>query len=100
MMDLERQCATAAHWSEEQYRAALPACGTGLTARLVLVVDGDEQSFLGRKRTIGGFLVARHMGPEWELENIVVNPASRRKGLGTGLLWEFLRRAERAGRGV
>lgn len=101
MMDLERQCATAAHWSEGQYRAALPACGTGLTARLVLVADGDEPSFAEpdarRKPTIAGFLVARHLGSEWELENIVVDPASRRKGLGTGLLGEFLRRAESAG---
>jgi ribosomal-protein-alanine N-acetyltransferase len=40
-----------------------------------------------------GFLIASHLPPEWELENIVVAPAARRKGLATQLLEEFLARA-------
>jgi [ribosomal protein S18]-alanine N-acetyltransferase len=100
MIELERQCETAAHWSEGQYKSALPACGTALTARLVLVIDGKEHA-LGqdsrRQGTIAGFLVARPQGSEWELENIVVTSATRRKGLGSRLLEEFLRRAENAG---
>jgi ribosomal-protein-alanine N-acetyltransferase len=99
MIELERQCETAAHWSEGQYRSALPACGAALTARLVLVIE-DEQTLArpdSRKSRIAGFLVARHQGPEWELENIVVTSAARRKGLGSGLLAEFLARAERVG---
>jgi [ribosomal protein S18]-alanine N-acetyltransferase len=31
-------------------------------------------------------LVARHLAPEWELENIVVAPSARRQGLGNRLL--------------
>jgi len=101
MIDMERQCETAAHWTEGQYLSALPACGAALTSRLVLIVDEEEQALVGacsrRKSTLAGFLVARHQGPEWELENVVVAAASRRKGLGTRLLEEFLGRAQAAG---
>lgn len=99
MIELERQCDTAAHWTEGQYRAALPACGAALTARLMLVVEQDEQGKAGsqRKSFLGGFLVARHLGPEWELENIVVSPALRRQGLGARLMEEFLSRAQAVG---
>jgi ribosomal-protein-alanine acetyltransferase len=101
MIDLERRCETAAHWSEGQYLAALPACGRALAARLVLVIEGQKQGFSeegsGDERRLAGFLVARHQGAEWELENIVVAAASRRKGLGMRLLEEFLRRAGAVG---
>jgi [ribosomal protein S18]-alanine N-acetyltransferase len=101
IIDLERRCETVAHWSERQYQSALPICGAALTARLVLVVDGEEYALTGpdsrRQATIVGFLVARHQGPEWELENIVVASTARQKGLGSRLLEEFLRRAESAG---
>ena len=90
MISLERQCETAAHWSEGQYRSALPACGSALTARLMLVVEGgSEQLNAGisvQNPVLSGFLVARHQGPEWELENIVVAPAFRRQGVGVRLL--------------
>ncbi len=108
MIDLERQCPTAAHWTEGQYRSALPACGAALTSRLVLVADHQEEAIddegqevanadSRRESTLSGFLVARHQGPEWELENIIVAPASRRNRLGTRLLEELLNRAQGAG---
>jgi len=101
MIDLERTCETAAHWSEGQYLAALPACGRALAARLVLVIEGQKQGFseagFGDERRLAGFLVARHQGAEWELENIVVAAGSRRKGCGTRLLEEFLSRARAVG---
>jgi ribosomal-protein-alanine N-acetyltransferase len=37
-----------------------------------------------------GFLVARSLGKEWEIENIAVAGPARRRGLGTRLLGEFL----------
>ena len=33
-----------------------------------------------------GFLVALHVAPEWELENIVVDPSARRRGVGKQLM--------------
>jgi ribosomal-protein-alanine acetyltransferase len=89
MMDLERQCATAGHWTEEQYRQAFQPGGP---ERLSLVADasvpiasGDESSAAAASG-IWGFLVAQHLAPDWELENIVVAPTARRKGLGKRLL--------------
>ena len=101
MIDLERQCETAAHWTPGQYLAAMPACGAALTSRLVLVIDEEGKVLpvdrFTRRAALTGFLVARHQGREWELENMVVAAASRRKGLGKRLLGELLSRAQGAG---
>jgi ribosomal-protein-alanine N-acetyltransferase len=75
MMQLDRQSPTAAHWTDEQYRQAFQSEGP---PRLLLVAESSLDIF--------GFLVARHLPSEWELENIVVAPTSRRKGLGKRLL--------------
>ncbi len=81
IVNLERQSPTAGHWTEEQYRHAFQPGGA---TRLVLVGAEDlEASPLG-------FLVAQRLAPDWELENIVVAPAARRKGLGKRLLHELL----------
>lgn len=40
-----------------------------------------------------GFLVARYIAPDWELENIVVDPNARRRGLGKHLLDALLAKA-------
>jgi ribosomal-protein-alanine N-acetyltransferase len=85
MLGLEQQCATAAHWTEEQYRQAFQPEGVG---RLVLVAESSVPlaSHLDVVGEVVGFLVARQLAAEWELENIVVAPASRRQGLGKRLL--------------
>ena len=75
MMHLDRQSPTAAHWTGEQYRPAFQGEGPD---RLLLVAESSLD--------ILGFLVARHVAPEWELENIVVALSARRKGLGKRLL--------------
>ena len=90
LMNLERQCATAGHWTEEQYRQAFQREGPN---RLMIV---SEASSLVASDAIGavsaasggvlGFLIARHLAPEWELENIVVAPAAQGKAIGRRLL--------------
>ncbi|HZR31686.1 MAG TPA: ribosomal protein S18-alanine N-acetyltransferase [Terriglobales bacterium] len=79
MLALERAAETAAHWSEPQYQQIFSAPG-----RLALVAESDA---------IEGFLVARQIGPEWELENIVVSSAAARRGRATRLITELLERA-------
>lgn len=76
IMRLEQQSATAGHWAEQQYRQAVQ--NEGVT-RLVLIAEDSEAIPLA-------FLVAQHLAPEWELENIVVEPTVRRNGLGKRLL--------------
>lgn len=79
MIRLERQCPTTAHWTEQQYLHLLAASSES-PARLTLVAHEDGSSALA------GFLVARYLPPEWELENIVVAPAVRRMGIGGQLM--------------
>jgi ribosomal-protein-alanine acetyltransferase len=86
LMTLEKHAATAAHWSVEQYRAVF---SPSPISRIALVIeDGDA---------IQGFLMARGVGPEWELENIAIAGPARRHGLGTRLLGEFLNTAHSRG---
>jgi [ribosomal protein S18]-alanine N-acetyltransferase len=89
LMNLERQFATAGHWTEEQFRQAFQV---DRPERLVLVAEDlpSTSTRLESGENVGfalcGFLVAQHLAPEWELENIVVAPTSRRKGVGKDLL--------------
>jgi ribosomal-protein-alanine acetyltransferase len=89
ILALERQSASAGHWTEEQYRRALGRKGP---ERLVLVAEEESTILSGREAgqdsrlACLGFLVARHVAPEWELENIVVSASARRKGIGRRLL--------------
>jgi len=92
LMELERECPTAAHWSEEQYAELFR---TGGSERLVV---GVPATLTGKDETgLLGFLVARHVAPDWELENIVVAPAARRKGVGQRLLGALLAKALETG---
>lgn len=97
IIELERACATAAHWTEPQYQQMfLPEEGD--PQRLVLVADGlpEERPGSGAEDNstpVLGFLVAHHVAPEWELENIVVAPTARRTGLGKRLLDALLTQA-------
>jgi ribosomal-protein-alanine N-acetyltransferase len=93
MMALEKHAVTAAHWSREQYEDifALPnQASPNPVSRVALVIEEESGA--------QGFLVARALGAEWEIENIAISGAARRRGLGTRLLGEFLDHAR--GRGA
>jgi [ribosomal protein S18]-alanine N-acetyltransferase len=79
LLAMEKSALTAAHWSREQYQSA---CSQSGLPRILLVIEEDS--------TIQGFLVARAVGPEWELENLAIAAAVRRRGLGRRLLGHFL----------
>lgn len=79
MMTVAKHAVTAAHWSPGQYQNLFS--GTELR-RMVLVIE-EECS-------LQGFLVARALDGEWEIENIAIAGAARRRGLGTRLLGEFV----------
>jgi tRNA threonylcarbamoyladenosine biosynthesis protein TsaB len=97
MMELERRCATAAHWTERQYQRVFHTGESDRSQRLALVIgeDGDfrSESRWQGKLSLVAFLVANHVGREWELENVTVEASFRRKGLATRLLNELLIRA-------
>lgn len=83
---LARSSESAAHWSDQQYESILLA-DSGEFAHLILVALFPHGS------TVLGFLVARHLAPEWELENIAVARDMRGKGIGTRLMQELIDRA-------
>ena len=80
LMAVEKDAATAAHWSLEQYQSA---CSESGPQRILLVIEADG--------TIQGFLVARAVGHEWEVENLAIAAAVRRRGRGARLLRHFLK---------
>jgi [ribosomal protein S18]-alanine N-acetyltransferase len=86
MMELEKRAATAAHWSAEQYEALFRASAPGRAALIMREESGLQ-----------GFVIARVVGEEWEIENIAVAGPARRRGLGTRLLGELLDSARAKG---
>jgi len=91
---MERESATAAHWSKQQYEDMLGTSDPQSAERVVLIAE-DETAGVGSE--IFGSLVARRVGVEWELENIVVANSMRRRGTGTLLLTELITLARAAG---
>ena len=85
MRAIAQHSATAAHWSSDQYESLFTP--DSVQRRCALVVEEDAQ--------VAGFIVARTIADAWEIENIAVSPDARRRGLGSRLLSEFLRRADR-----
>ncbi len=86
LMAIEQESPTAAHWQEAQYRAALQPGAVPERVSLVL----EEGAVLG-------FIVARVLEEEWEIENVVVTNLERRRGLGARLVNELLERARTRG---
>jgi len=79
IIELEKASPSAAHWSRQQYEEIF---SSSEPRRLALVIEQNNR--------IEGFFIARAVGAEWEIENIVVAAAARRHGLGSLLLGRFL----------
>jgi ribosomal-protein-alanine N-acetyltransferase len=79
MMTLEKHAVTVARWSQEQYETLFRASSP---PRVALIIEEDAQ--------VQGFLIARVVEKEWEIENIAITGPARRRGLGTRLLGELL----------
>jgi [ribosomal protein S18]-alanine N-acetyltransferase len=94
MISLSRESSTAAQWSPQQYDSLFQA-PEGSNARLALIAEGNlPEAFQCETSPILGFLVASHHAPEWELENIVVAPEFRGKGVATQLMLALLDRVQ------
>ncbi len=85
LLALERHSLTAAHWAEADYQRLFLS---DAPPRLALVLEEAEMV---------AFIVARGAGAEWEIENVAVAGAARRRGLGTRLLGELLKRLRARG---
>jgi ribosomal-protein-alanine acetyltransferase len=81
LLELAGESAEAAHWSATDYENVFAPKLVQQSCLLVAETGGIA----------GGFLVARGLDGDWEIENIVVTPDLRRQGLGTELMQAFLR---------
>jgi ribosomal-protein-alanine N-acetyltransferase len=90
MMQLEKHAATAGHWSREQYEQIFSVTGSPGSRQAVVLVIEEEGTVLG-------FLVARSVGSEWEIENVAIAGPARRRGIGTRLVGEFIDQARAKG---
>jgi ribosomal-protein-alanine acetyltransferase len=77
----EQQAPLAAHWTSDQYRKLV---GGGI----VLVAEEAGK--------LGGFVAAKAIADEWEIENVVVAVEFLRRGIASQLLRELIQRAESA----
>ena len=89
MRELEKHSDSAAHWSAAQYDALFAASGQARIALIAADESGDSP--------IIGFLIARCLPDEWEIENIVVDERHRHRGVGSSLVRELLIEARAAG---
>ena len=95
MMDLEQQSPAAGHWSRQEYEGLFAiARDQQRFERSAWVVEDEtrvpRESASSEAHGIFAFLVAHRVDADWELENIVVAGAARRRGVGARLLGEFV----------
>jgi ribosomal-protein-alanine N-acetyltransferase len=90
LIELERATDTAAHWSPAAYADLFPAEGQTPGVRRVVLLAEAEGS-------VNGFGVARVVAAEWEIENVVVAAAVRRRGVGRALIQAIAAVARREG---
>jgi ribosomal-protein-alanine N-acetyltransferase len=80
MKEIAGHAATAAQWRESEYEELFaPEMQQN---RLALMVEQND--------AVCGFIVARQIDYEWEIENIAISGPARRRGLGTRLVGEFI----------
>jgi ribosomal-protein-alanine N-acetyltransferase len=83
---LEQLAPTAAHWSTAQYEE-LFVDGSLPRVTFVAVNSGTDSQVVG-------FLIARPAVDDWEIENVVVAEAHRKRGVGSALVRELVRQAQ------
>jgi ribosomal-protein-alanine N-acetyltransferase len=80
MMAIAQRAPTAAHWTAEQYERMLES-------GFVWVAEQESE--------ICGFVCAKVLPGEWEIENIVVAPEFQRQGVADRLLGALISEAQK-----
>jgi [ribosomal protein S18]-alanine N-acetyltransferase len=83
LLEMARESTTASQWLPADYDNLFTEKIIQQSCLLVTEIAGS----------VSGFLVARGLDGDWEIENILVAPGSRRRGLGTELMKGFLAKA-------
>lgn len=80
ILALEQAAPSAAHWSLDHYQIRMQSQPQ---SACLLVADRRSHQ---NKDQVCGFLCARIVAGEWEIENVVVDPNHRRQGIGALLM--------------
>lgn len=95
LVDMERRAASAAHWAPEQYcKLAGDDSGTVLVADLMAEEAVAEETVAEETGKLCGFVCAKALVGEWELENVVVAAEFLRRGVASELMHGLMRRAQ------
>lgn len=92
-MELGREIPTSANWSHVHYEGLFRTAAPERSRYFVLVVEGPSGSKSAESTPtslIVAYLVAHQVDSDWELQYMVVAKESRRLGVGTYLLDEFI----------
>jgi ribosomal-protein-alanine N-acetyltransferase len=81
ILRIEQQAPDASHWSQAEYERIL-------SAQLLLVAETGE--------SVAGFLCAKQVAGEWELENIAVAPEFQRRRTAGELLRALIDRVRQS----
>src|SRR5438270_106402 len=84
LIEMEHAAPTAAHWRECEYEMLLANNATPLRKTFVAEQGGQ----------LVGFVVAKAVASEWEIENIIVVAGSQRQGIGQSLLSRLIQEAQ------
>jgi ribosomal-protein-alanine N-acetyltransferase len=82
ILTIEQHAPSAAHWPADEYEKLI-------TTRVLLVAE--------RAGKLRGFVSAKAVADEWEIENIVVATKFLRQGIADGLLQALIDQAENTG---
>lgn len=82
LVAIEKETVSAAHWSPAQYAGIFAPD----SQRLCLVLEDDSR--------VLGFVVARFVGKECELENIAVTALAHKRGFGSALMTDLVKEAK------
>jgi len=89
MMALETHAVTAAHWSRQQYE------------RLFAADEPRREALVIEREGIQGFLVARALDKEWEIENMAVGEfLDRARVAGAKMVFLEVRESNQAARAL
>jgi len=82
---IEQEAPNAAHWRDHFYDELFSPVSPRRVALVATADDGSQSE----QHDIIGFLVAREVSAEWEIENVVTVVQHLRKGVADALLREF-----------
>lgn len=96
LVEIASHSATAAQWNQPEYLKLFatdePKTKAEVDPHIVNPQSNATRTALvvEQSDSVVGFIVGRQVADEWEIENIAVTGAARRRGLGSRLVGELL----------